>query len=89
MMEESVADYLQRAPLFPGTSCPSLSGDGLHDPFSFKPGKETEYDRVDQLQVILDVIGTPNEEEVRSVGNPSTEKFLRELPHRPPQVCFQ
>ena len=91
---ESVPNFHQRTPLFPGSSCPSLSGDGLEseDPFSLsssnfpQQGKETEYDRVDQLNLILDVVGTPSEEDVCSVGNPTTEKFLRGLPKRPPQV---
>jgi mitogen-activated protein kinase 1/3 len=89
MQSESVPDFQMRAPLFPGASCPSLSGDGLTDPFNTSNfvghGTETDYDRVDQLNLILDVIGTPSEECIGSVRNPTTEKFLRGLRKRPAQ----
>jgi serine/threonine protein kinase len=129
MMAESVEDYQDRTPLFPGTSCPSLSGDGLDaasssssSPFSSSffaqqsqeaaggagaaggggeggggereggggeggGGQETEGDRLDQLHLILDVIGTPAEEDVRALQHPQKESFLLEcMPRRAPQV---
>jgi serine/threonine protein kinase len=93
MMAESVSDYSDRTPLFPGTSCPSLSGGGLDDhPFSSshfpQQGKETEFDRLDQLNLILDVIGTPDEEDIKAIQNPEKERYLMDsMPYRQPQVC--
>lgn len=57
-------NYQDRSPLFPGGSCYPLSG------------KEEKEDRLDQLSVILGVIGTPKEVE----GMASSE-YLKQLPH--------
>jgi mitogen-activated protein kinase 1/3 len=57
-------NYQERSPLFPGGSCYPLSG------------KEEKEDRLDQLSVILGIIGTPKEVE----GMPSSE-YLKQLPH--------
>lgn len=56
-------NYQDRRPLFPGGSCYPLSG------------KEEKEDRLDQLSVILGVIGTPKEVE----GMPSSD-YLKQLP---------
>lgn len=56
-------NYQDRSPLFPGGSCFPLSGnkdDGGDD------------DRLDQLNVILGVIGTPDEAELEGVGTKVT-----------------
>jgi mitogen-activated protein kinase 1/3 len=56
-------NYQDRSPLFPGGSCFPLSGnkdDGSDD------------DRLDQLNVILGVIGTPDEAELEGVGTKVT-----------------
>ena len=91
MMAENVSDYHDRMPLFPGTSCPSLSGDGItDDAFSSSHngnGKETSFDRLDQLNVILDVLGTPSVEDIRAIQDVKKENFLLEqLPRRAPKV---
>ena len=88
MQYESIPNSHSRKALFPGSSCPSLSGDGLHDPFSSNSGAETHYDRVDQLNIILRVIGTPDEEELRSVTNPEAKRYLQRLEKQSPQVLF-
>jgi mitogen-activated protein kinase 1/3 len=59
MQEGSVPGYQDRAPLFPGGSCYPLSGEGA----SIKTDE-----RLDQLNVILGVIGTPAPEDVMSIG---------------------
>jgi len=59
MQEGSVPDYQDRAPLFPGGSCYPLSGD---------TGNIEDDERLDQLSVIFGVIGTPNVEDVESIG---------------------
>lgn len=91
MMVENVADYRDRTPLFPGTSCPSLSGDGIDDPFSSSAfvgqPKETEADRLDQLNLILDVVGTPDEVDVRAMCSPEKQNYLLEcIPRRKSQA---
>jgi mitogen-activated protein kinase 1/3 len=59
MQEGSVPGYQDRAPLFPGGSCYPLSGEG---------GSIKTDERLDQLNVILGVIGTPAPEDVMSIG---------------------
>ena len=57
MQEDNIPAYQDRQPLFPGGKCAPLSGD-----------ISSIDDRLDQLSVIFSVIGTPSEEDVRSVG---------------------
>ena len=57
-------NYQDRSPLFPGGSCYPLSG------------KEEKEDRLDQLSVILGVIGTPKE-----VEGMASSDYLKQLPH--------
>ncbi|GMI16567.1 hypothetical protein TrLO_g726, partial [Triparma laevis f. longispina] len=67
MQEGSVPSYQDRQPLFPGKSCFPLSAD-----------RPTSYaDQVDQLNVIFDVIGTPSEEDISSIGN--VREYLKKL----------
>jgi mitogen-activated protein kinase 1/3 len=59
MQEGSVPSYQNRQPLFPGKSCFPLSAD-----------RPTSYaDQLDQLNVIFDVIGTPSDDDISSIGN--------------------
>ncbi|GMI32444.1 hypothetical protein TeGR_g3577, partial [Tetraparma gracilis] len=59
MQEGSVPSYQDRQPLFPGKSCFPLSAD-----------RPTTYaDQLDQLNVIFDVIGTPSDADISSIGN--------------------
>jgi len=72
MEEESVKNFKDRAPLFPGKSCFPLSAD-----------KPTSYtDKLDQLNVIFDVIGTPSQEDVESLGE--VKQYLKRLSKKPP-----
>lgn len=59
MQEGSVPSYQDRQPLFPGGSCYPLSGEGA----SVKTDE-----RLDQLNVIFGVIGTPDPQDVESIG---------------------
>ncbi len=60
MQEGSVPGYQDRTPLFPGGTCYPLSGEsGVAD------------ERLDQLSVIFEVIGTPSEEDVAAIGKAS------------------
>lgn len=58
MQVESCPRYQERVPLFPGRSCFPLSAD-----------RPTTYsDKLDQLNVIFNVIGTPGEDDIGSLG---------------------
>jgi mitogen-activated protein kinase 1/3 len=63
MQEGSVPSYQDRQPLFPGGSCYPLSGEG---------GSVKTDERLDQLNVIFGVIGTPDPEDVESIGTVRT-----------------
>lgn len=67
MQEGSVPGYQDRTPLFPGGACYPLSGD-----------TDSE-ERLDQLNVIFGVIGTPSKEEIAEVGN--SNEYLKKLKH--------
>jgi mitogen-activated protein kinase 1/3 len=56
MQSESIPNFEDRTPLFPGGKCYPLSGDA-----------DTE-ERLDQLTVIFGVIGTPSKEDVKDLG---------------------
>ena len=78
MMKESAPTYLDRKPLFPGKSCFPLSPDKSNTeqrhgfPFSTN----------DQLNVIFQVIGTPNEEDKSFVTDQKALDYLQAFPNR-------
>ena len=79
MQVESCPRYQERVPLFPGRSCFPLSAD-----------RPTTYsDKLDQLNVIFNVIGTPGEDDIGSLGE--VKQYLRKLPKKEPrdlrEVC--
>ena len=63
MMKESAATYLERKPLFPGKSCFPLSPDrhARIQANGFPVAKD------DQLALIFDVLGTPEENDIAFV----------------------
>lgn len=63
MMKENAPTFLDRQPLFPGSSCFPLSPDS--NPNCRRNGFPVSTN--DQLNVIFDVIGTPDEEDVSFV----------------------
>ena len=65
MQRESIPDFEDRTPLFPGGKCYPLSGDA-----------DTE-ERLDQLSVIFGVIGTPSKEDIDEVGK--AEEYIKTL----------
>eukprot|EP01041_Mallomonas_annulata_P005686 gene5686-11473_t len=85
MQQNSIKDCEDRAPLFPGKSCPSLSGDGLRQSTVDGQVLETSTDRMDQLSVIFDVIGTPTESDIQDVTDASTREYLRSFVVKPPK----
>jgi len=72
MQEESVPGYEDRVPIFPGGSCFPLSGDNE---------SINADERLDQLSVILSVIGTPSPEDIASIGN--ANEYLKTLKKSP------
>lgn len=78
MMKENAATYLDRHPLFPGTSCFPLSPD--HKACVKKSGFPSS--NSDQLNVIFDVIGTPTEEEMSFVTDAKALEYLKTFSHR-------
>ena len=56
MQKENVPNYKDRRPMFPGESCGELSADDSSNDHAFHEG--------DQLSTILDVLGTPSDNEL-------------------------
>jgi len=73
MQADSVRDYRQRAPLFPGKSCYPLSAD---IPTCYS-------DKLDQLNVIFNVIGTPSPASIAAMGD--AQRYLRNFPPKSPK----
>ena len=77
MMKENAPTFMDRSPLFPGKSCFPLSPPGK------KKVKVNEFgfpnEKADQLNVIFDVIGSPDEESMGFVTDPNAVLYLRSL----------
>ena len=77
MMKENAPTFMERQPLFPGKSCFPLS------PPDKNKIKVNEYgfpnEKADQLNVIFDVIGSPNEEDMRFITDPNALLYLKSL----------
>jgi len=72
MQRENRPDPTKRGPIFPGDSCFPLS---IKDQMDYAS-------RVDQMQVIFDVIGSPDESEIAKITDEKARKYLRNLPQR-------
>lgn len=75
MQKSSVPSHYQREPLFPGVSC-----------FPLSPGAgqtALPQDSRDQLNTILDVLGTMDEDDIAEIADPDVQTYLRSLPPRP------
>jgi len=72
MQRENRPDPTKRGPIFPGDSCFPLS---IKDQMDYAS-------RVDQMQVIFDVIGSPTEGEIAKITDEKARKYLRNLPQR-------
>lgn len=75
MMKENVPSPALRRPLFPGSSCFPLSAD---NPMAYT-------DRVDQLNVIFEVIGTPVRGDIEATKSLKARTYLSSIPARPPK----
>lgn len=79
MQEGNVSGYEDRKALFPGGTCFPLSGEG----------KLSNDEKLDQLSVIFDVIGTPSSEDIAAVGKANEYiKSLRKSPGKPFEKVF-
>lgn len=78
MMKENVASYLDRSPIFPGSSCFPLSPDQKHaTDYKF----HTKGNR-DQLNMIFNVLGTPSDEDIQCLEKEDAKKYIRIFPPR-------
>ena len=77
MIKENAKTFMDRTPLFPGKSCFPLSPPGS------KKIKANEFgfpnEKADQLNVIFDVIGSPDEEDMGFVTDPNAILYLKSL----------
>jgi len=70
MQKENCPDPSKRGPIFPGDSCFPLS---IKDQFDYAS-------RLDQMQVIFQVIGTPSNDEIEKITDEKARKYLYGLP---------
>ena len=83
MQIESVKDHHDRVALFPGKSCYPLSNDTL-DKVENNKSVQDDRNRVDQLSVIFDIIGSPVADDIEQIPDATTREFLRKLPEKKP-----
>lgn len=74
MLKENNENYLCRGPLFPGTSCFPLSPPKTKEENNISKGKK------DQLTIIFNVLGTPNEKEMGYISDPNAFKYIKTFP---------
>lgn len=73
MLKENCPDCRYRRPLFPGISCFPVSPS--RNPTMRIGGLPV--DKHDQLDVILDIKGTPSEEDLAFINDPKAEKYVQ------------
>jgi mitogen-activated protein kinase 1/3 len=79
MMKENAPTFMDRKPLFPGKSCFPLSPDKN----ATEQRKGFPFSSSDQLAVIFEVIGTPNESDRTFVTDQKAIEYLDSFPNRP------
>lgn len=78
MIKENVAYHADRGPLFPGSSCFPLSPDQ-------KNGSDYKFHtrgNRDQLNVIFNILGTPNDEDIEALEKDDAKRYIRIFPKR-------
>ena len=73
-----------KGPLFPGNSCYPLSP--LHWNMMGDIKQMEIMDPVDQMNLILEIIGSPVEEDLEFIENPSAKDFVLNFPKKKPVV---
>jgi len=76
MIKENAPTFLDRSPLFPGTSCFPLSPDRSN---SAKRGG-FPHSAQDQLSIIFSILGTPTEEDFSFVTDGKAIEYLKSFP---------
>jgi len=76
MMKENAPTFMDRQPLFPGKSCFPLSP--AKDPQEQRKG--FPFSATDQLAVIFNCIGTPNEDDKSFVTDQKAIEYLDSFP---------
>lgn len=79
MMKENAPTYMDRKPLFPGSSCFPLSPDSSQN---IQKRNGFPVSTNDQLNVIFDIIGTPSEEDTSFVTDTKAQEYLKSFPVR-------
>mmetsp|Transcript_2752 Transcript_2752/g.2397 ORF Transcript_2752/g.2397 Transcript_2752/m.2397 type:complete len:443 (+) Transcript_2752:63-1391(+) len=80
MIKENAPTFLDRSPLFPGTSCFPLSPDRSNN---VKRGG-FPHSSQDQMSVIFSVLGTPKEEDFDFVTDSKALEYLKSFPFKKP-----
>jgi mitogen-activated protein kinase 1/3 len=78
MIKENAPTFLDRSPLFPGTSCFPLSPDKSN---TVKRGG-FPHSAQDQMNVIFAVLGTPTEEDFEFVTDAKAVEYLKSFPSK-------
>lgn len=78
MLKANAATFMERTPLFPGTSCFPLSPD--HHTKVRKAGFPSS--NSDQLNVILEVVGTPGEDDLHFITDAKAITYLKSFKQR-------
>lgn len=78
MMKENAATFLDRSPLFPGTSCFPLSPE--RSAIAKKGG--FPYSNTDQLSVIFSVLGSAGENDTDFVTDAKAIEYLKSFPKK-------
>jgi len=78
MIKENAPTFLDRSPLFPGTSCFPLSPDRSNN---VKRGG-FPHSSQDQLSIIFSVLGTPKEDDFAFVTDAKAIEYLRSFPFK-------
>lgn len=78
MLKANAATFMERTPLFPGTSCFPLSPD--HHTKVRKAGFPSS--NSDQLNVIFEVVGTPGEEDLHFITDDKAITYLKSFKQR-------
>lgn len=85
MQRENAPTFMDRSPLFPGSSCFPLSPD--HETKMRRAGFPSS--NTDQLSVIFEVIGTPSEEELQYITDEKAILYLKSFDYRPRKNLHQ
>jgi mitogen-activated protein kinase 1/3 len=85
LVKANAPHYIERGPLFPGVSC-----------FPLSPDTKTSIKRMgypcaenDQLNMIFNVIGTPNDEDLNFITDTKARSYVSSFPQKPPRDLLE